>query len=138
MTINIETQILELEFDTLDQLRSKYRYYFKKEPASYENGPMLKRKIADKIQRLAFGGLNKRTIEHINCLINKNTNSKSIRSTNLRPGTVIPKQWHGCMYYVTVTEDGFVYNNIHFNSLSAVARSITGTNWNGNRFFNLI
>jgi len=55
----------------------------------------------------------------------------------LRDGLTIRRQWRGEEVIVIVTDDGFSWNGITFRSLSAAARAITGTRWNGPKFFGL-
>ena len=47
------------------------------------------------------------------------------------------RQWHGCIYEVLVLDDGFSWQGTRYRSLSAVARTITGTAWSGPLFFGL-
>ena len=54
-----------------------------------------------------------------------------------KPGTRFVREWQGVVHTVTVTERGFSYRNTHYNSLSAIAREITGTRWSGPTFFGL-
>jgi hypothetical protein len=54
-----------------------------------------------------------------------------------RAGTILMREWHGITHHVTVTEDGFLWNGKPHRSLSSIARAITGTAWNGPRFFGL-
>jgi hypothetical protein len=54
-----------------------------------------------------------------------------------RTGTIVVREWHGTTHHVTVTDDGFLWNAKIHRSLSSVARAITGTKWNGPRFFGL-
>ena len=53
------------------------------------------------------------------------------------PGTNIRREWKGVIHNVNVVPDGFVYEGRQFNSLSEIARAITGVRWNGPRFFGL-
>ena len=55
----------------------------------------------------------------------------------LRPGTVLMREHDGINHHVTVTHEGFSWNGVSFKSLSQVATAITGTKWNGPRFFGL-
>jgi hypothetical protein len=55
----------------------------------------------------------------------------------LKPGTRLVREWQGVVHSATVTELGFAYRNTHYNSLSAIAREITGTRWSGPTFFGL-
>lgn len=55
----------------------------------------------------------------------------------LQPGTLVSREWKGREHQVEVSEDGFLYAGREWKSLSEVAREITGTRWNGPRFFGL-
>ena len=59
------------------------------------------------------------------------------RTANLQPGTVVNREWNGHMHRVMVLADGFAWNGKTYPSLSSVALAITGTRWNGPRFFGL-
>lgn len=55
----------------------------------------------------------------------------------LKPGTVLVREHGGVQHRVMVLEEGYAWSGKTFASLSAVAKAITGTNWNGQRFFGL-
>ena len=59
------------------------------------------------------------------------------RITDLRPGTILGREWNGKMQRVSVLADGFAWNGKTYPSLSQIALAITGTHWNGPRFFGL-
>lgn len=59
------------------------------------------------------------------------------RTTELRPGTVLGREWNGQMHRVAVVAEGFAWNGTTYPSLSKIALAITGTRWNGPRFFGL-
>jgi hypothetical protein len=59
------------------------------------------------------------------------------RPRRLKAGTVIIREYQGERYEVTVAPDGFIWREKTYASLSMIAREITGTNWNGPRFFGL-
>jgi hypothetical protein len=59
------------------------------------------------------------------------------RSADIRPGTVLGREWNGQMQRVAVLAQGFAWNGKTYPSLSKVAFAITGTRWNGPRFFGL-
>jgi hypothetical protein len=61
----------------------------------------------------------------------------SRRTITLRPGTVLGREWQGEMHRVVVLADGFSWNGKTYPSLSKVVRAITGTRWNGPKFFGL-
>jgi Protein of unknown function (DUF2924) len=54
-----------------------------------------------------------------------------------RSGTILVREWQGTSHQVTVVNDGFLWSGRTYRSLSGIARAITGTNWNGPRFFGL-
>ena len=58
-------------------------------------------------------------------------------TAELRPGTMLAREWNGRMHRVAVLVDGFAWNGKTYPSLSKIALAITGTRWNGPRFFGL-
>ena len=56
---------------------------------------------------------------------------------DLRPGATLAREWRGKLERVTVLESGYAWNGKSYGSLSMIAKSVTGTNWNGHRFFGL-
>jgi hypothetical protein len=61
----------------------------------------------------------------------------SRRTAELRPGTVLGREWNGRMHRVAVLAENFAWNGKSYPSLSKVALAITGTRWNGPKFFGL-
>ena len=59
------------------------------------------------------------------------------RRVRLRPGARLIREWRGDTYEVLVTEDGFVWRGENWQSLSVIARTITGARWSGPRFFGI-
>ncbi len=59
------------------------------------------------------------------------------REARLKPGTKLVREWRGRTYRVLVLEDGYVFEDRRYASLSHIARAITGTRWSGPRFFGL-
>ena len=98
--------------------------------------------LAWQLQERKFGGLSGATKRKLRVLARAQERKKRSAqvpeaSTNLRPGTVISKQWRGAQHVVTVRADGFQHQGTVYGSLSHVAREITGTRWNGPAFFGL-
>ena len=54
-----------------------------------------------------------------------------------RTGTILVREWHGAIHHVTVLENGLLWNGRTYSSLSSIAHAITGTKWNGPRFFGM-
>jgi hypothetical protein len=63
--------------------------------------------------------------------------AQSRQTTELRPGTVLGREWKGKMHRVAVLAEGFTWNGQTYPSLSKIALAITGTRWNGPKFFGL-
>jgi hypothetical protein len=63
--------------------------------------------------------------------------SKTATSPLPRTGTILVREWRGTTHQVAVVDDGFLWNGKTHGSLSSIARAITGTNWNGPRFFGM-
>ena len=59
------------------------------------------------------------------------------RRRGLLPGTVVTREWNGHIHRVMVAKDGFAWEGSTYDSLSKIACAITGTGWNGPRFFGL-
>ncbi len=57
--------------------------------------------------------------------------------TTMQAGTILSREWNGVTHRVTVVDDRFLWNGSNYDSLSAIALAITGTRWNGPRFFGL-
>lgn len=57
--------------------------------------------------------------------------------TTMKAGTILSREWNGVIHRVTVTDDAFLWDGNKYDSLSAIALAITGTRWNGPRFFGL-
>ena len=62
---------------------------------------------------------------------------KVVLFRRLKPGTSLVREHQGVRHIVTITESGFVWRGRTYDSLSAIAREITGSRWNGPRFFGL-
>lgn len=90
---------------------------------------LLRRVLAWRIQAAAEGGLDRITRR----LLAGDTVPESL----LAEGTVIAREWQGVRHKVEVAAGGFLYRGERWKSLSQVARAITGTRWNGPRFFGL-
>jgi Protein of unknown function (DUF2924) len=139
-TMNKEAQV-RAEVETLrtlgkDELRAPWTKMFGKSPPPALTKDLLGRMIAWRIQEQFYGGHDKATLKLLDRLARGKTTKTSIEP-RLRPGTFLMREHRGVRHTVTVTSDGFIWQDESFSSLSAVARAITGTSWNGRRFFGL-
>ena len=71
-------------------------------------------------------------------LIKRSTPSRQKKVHHYKPGTRLVREWHGVTYEVVVTDDGYLWQDRAYRSLTAIAREITGANWSGPRFFGLL
>ena len=123
------------------QLKQQWRELFGKEPPPF-NRPYLQSRLAYRIQELAYGGLKPETRARLEALGEQldggNVVLRRIRADS-RPlaGTRLLREWKGTEHAVTVLADGFEWEGRPYRSLSAIARAITGTRWNGWTFFGL-
>jgi hypothetical protein len=116
-------------------------------PAHLRRWPLL-RVLAYQIQVVALGGPDKATLRVIRQLKGQTLDSAEsgpfetrIPSTregvDLRAGAVLVREWKGKLERVMVLEKGFAWNGKSYSSLSQIAKAMTGTAWNGHRFFDL-
>jgi hypothetical protein len=119
-----------------DELRARWTKMFGKAPPPALTKDLLGRMIAWRIQEQFYGGHDKATLKLLARLARGET-AKVSAQPPLRPGTVLMREHRGLRHTVTVTSDGFMWQEKTFSSLSAVAHAITGTSWNGRRFFGL-
>lgn len=142
----IAEQISELSRMSSRQLQAEYARVFGESTKTPHRDWLIK-KIAWRIQADAEGGLSARAMEQADRLgadapVRWNrppTTSKAVdRDPRLpSPGSVLQRKYKGRTYEVKVLRAGFIYDGREFQSLSAVAKEITGTVWNGLRFFRL-
>jgi len=100
---------------------------------------LLRLGLAYKVQEQRAGGLSRSTRRAL-CYAAQLPAAEQGRAPlprKLTPGTRLVRDWHGVGHTVVVTESGFEYDGKLWKSLSAIARAITGTHWNGPRFFGL-
>jgi hypothetical protein len=141
MNDSVLAQLAALPEKTPAELKQLWRDLYDREPPS-GNKPFLIKRLAYRIQELAYGGLSARAEAKLNVLIEEEDRRvkglPSLRKGD-RPiaGTRLIRQWQGVEHTVTVLDDGFEYQGRSYKSLSAIARAITGTRWNGPLFWGL-
>jgi hypothetical protein len=136
----ILAQLAALKSAPIGELRQKWRQLFDRDPPLY-NRRYLESRLAYRIQELAYGGLKPETIERLDALADEleGKGGRRKRAVERRPiaGTRLIREWKGVEHCVTVRNDDFEYQGRPYMSLSAIARAITGTRWNGLVFFGL-
>lgn len=94
--------------------------------------PFLRRFIAFEQQAQTYGGLPKGFARALNTAANEGVDAGN---PALEPGSRLIREWNGVTHMVDVTDEGFIWKNQRYRSLSSVARAITGARWSGPRFF---
>lgn len=135
MSASIIRQVIELENKSLPELREIYTDIMQRPAPVSANKEYLRPRIAYRLQELAFGGLSEETKTKL-LGIADGTLSPSFRGhADLMPGAKICREWNGVKHEVEVLKDCFEYQGQKFRSLSSIAHKITGTKWNGLKFF---
>ena len=138
----IPARLAALKSTPTKDLKQQWRELFDSEPPPF-NRRYLESRLAYRIQELAYGGLKPETVRRLERLgeqLDGGDRKKSgMRADRDRPiaGTRLIREWQGVEHVVTVTADGFEWQGRPYKSLSAIARAITGTRWNGWVFFGL-
>lgn len=140
MTDTVLAQLAALKTAPVGDLKQKWRDLFEREPPPY-NRRFLENRLAYRIQELAYGGLSQETLERLDALADELDGKKPKRRSPIenRPivGTRLIREWRGVEHCVTVRNEDFEYQGRPYKSLSAIARRITGTQWNGLVFFGM-
>jgi hypothetical protein len=132
-------QVAALPEKSMAELKQLWRDLYDREPPPY-NRPFLVKRLAYRIQELAYGGLSARAEAKLKELVEEEdgrVEGKLPVRNGERPitGTRLIREWQGVEHTATVLDDGFEYQGRRYKSLSAVARAITGTRWNGPLFW---
>lgn len=99
---------------------------------------MLERSLAFKMRESAGGGLTAEQQARLDKLVTAyKRNPVPLRELRVKPGTRLLRTWQGTQYDVLVRQDGYEHKGKLYRSLSDIAKTITGTSWNGWRFFGI-
>jgi hypothetical protein len=147
------TQLAVERLRTLDGegLRLEWRNLFGKRAHKALPKSLLIRALAYRLQALELGDLDPQTLRVLDAYgaksrgrLNGRVRLDQLRGRSaasyglaVKPGSILVREWSGELHRVTALESGFVWNGGTYRSLSEVARAITGTRWNGPRFFGL-
>ena len=130
-------QVIELENKSPAEIRAIYNNLFQDRCLSNAKKEYLRPQIAYRLQELALGGLDEATKSKLESIAKGGSIVAKTKHSDLIPGTKICREYNGMDHQVEVKADGFEYNGQKWTSLSAIATKITGTKWNGPRFFGL-
>ena len=155
MKEDILARILALKTASLPELQKEYEAVFDGKKTPSNNKTYLWQRIAYRIQELEYGGLPEEAQTKAKELAKEYDpiNNKALRPNNTNigankhcisryirlpmPGTLITKNYKGTDIRVKIREQDFEYNGKIYRTLTAIAKEVTGSHWNGFLFFNL-
>ncbi len=129
------------------QLLLQWRNHLGGTPPSHLPTWLLMRVLAYRLQAAVLGDLESGLLRRLRGAEDRESEAQTSPFANrspatrdgvgLRPGAMLAREWRGKLERVTVLEDGYAWNGKTYRSLSMIAKAITGTSWNGHRFFGL-
>ena len=137
----ILARLAALKAMSVNELKTEWQALFDA-PAPNNSRTFLESRLAYRIQELTYGGPDKQTRRLLDLLADEVEGTLTRKTQIADPrnpvvGTKLIREWDGIAHTVTVLKEGFEWGGQRYKSLSAVARAITGTRWNGYRFFGL-
>jgi Protein of unknown function (DUF2924) len=138
----IDVEIAGLRDLDIAGLRRRWQNVFGRRPPSHLPRHLLFRILAYRLQADRFGDLDDESRHLLDRSGSPEKAGKKAANlgrqiADIRPGTSLGREWNGRMQQVSVLAEGFAWNGKTYRSLSQVAFAITGTRWNGPRFFGL-
>jgi DUF2924 family protein len=130
---DLEAALARLLDLSSDATWAAYRKLYRRSPPAPFSRDLLIRALAYRLQEQVRGGLSPET----KLLLDRLARGKAQSARWIKPGSTIVRSWGGQTHQVVVTAEGFLWNGSAHASLSEIARLITGTRWNGPRFFGL-
>lgn len=129
----VEQVVAGVEAMTIASLRSEWRRTFGSDAPPAFSKDILARALAYQIQEEVYGGLSAATARLLRALLKPGAEPP----WRVKVGSVIVREHKGVLHEVLITPEGFCWRGQTFGSLSTIAKKITGTSWNGPRFFGL-
>lgn len=121
-------------------IRDAWQRRFGEAAPKIQSGDLLLRLLAWRLQVEAYGGLDDVTARQLHLMaraLRNDTRTSAPEVSGLETGTILVREWRNSEHRVLVLEDGFEHHGKRYDSLTSIARAITGTNWSGPRFFGL-
>jgi hypothetical protein len=141
---SLDNEIARLRGLDVGELRARWHTVFRRRAPPHLPRHLLFRLLAYRLQADQLGDLNadiRRVLDRVGSGssegIDRLVADLNRSRAELRPGTLLTREWDGHLQQVMVLADGFTWNGKTYRSLSKVAFAITGSRWNGPRFFGL-
>jgi Protein of unknown function (DUF2924) len=143
--VSLEDEIARLRGLDIEPLRARWRTVFGGKAPPHLPRRLLFAIIGYHLQAEVFGDLDAETLRLLKKLELAPSKNEAVplakalceRRRELSPGTILVREWNGQTHRVMVVEQGFALEGTTYDSLSKIAHAITGTKWNGPRFFGL-
>lgn len=130
--LDLDTELAALDAMSIEDLRERWTS-LTGTPAPRVRAGLLRTALAWELQAAVHGGLSRRTRQRL-----ARDTKPGTPAIEAAPGMRLAREWNGVLHTVTIGEDGaIIWNGRSWNSLSEVARAITGTRWSGPVFFGL-
>src|SRR5882724_6584774 len=136
----LEAEIARLPDLGHDELRRRWKLLFGRPAPKSLRRKFMARAVAYQMQVAAYGGLSaatKRRLREIAMAISNGDRTGAFSGVQIKPGTQLIRQWQNTTHTVMVLDEGFALDGRTYKSLSAIAKAITGTHWNGYAFFGI-
>jgi hypothetical protein len=140
MPVSVETQVKNLPILSREGLIELWQTLFHSEPDPKIRKPFMIRFLAYRIQEQAFRSLSashERRLRQLQDGIAGNLTLNSPSNPRIRIGTRLVREWQNQVHLVNVEAKGYEYRGARYQSLSEIARLITGTRWSGPLFFGI-
>jgi hypothetical protein len=139
---SLDVEVARLRDLDVGELRARWQTVFGRRPPPHLPRHLLFRVLAYGLQADQLGDLDsdsKRLLDRSGSPEEAAQRAVNFgrRIADLKPGTVLGREWKGHMQRVAVLADGYAWNGKTYPSLSKIAGAITGTRWNGPKFFGL-
>jgi hypothetical protein len=137
---SITQRLASLSHLSKSELCSLWQQLFKSDPPLKMRKTLLRRVIAYRLQEHEFGGLNNtqlRLLRQLARALEANPNTTVSSRPPIKPGTRLVREWKQQVHTVEADAEGYQYKGVRYQSLSEIARLITGTRWSGPLFFGL-
>jgi hypothetical protein len=138
MPDSVETQLKNLPNLSRDDLAQLWQTLFHSVPDPKIRRPSIIRFLAYRVQEQAYGSLSasgERRLRQLEEAIAGNSTLKTSSNRKIHPGTRLVREWQNQVHLVNVELKGYEYRGARYQSLSEIARLITGTRWSGPLFF---
>jgi hypothetical protein len=137
----LKSEISRVSDLSLGELKARWQTAFRRKPPPQLSRHLIFRMLAYRLQAEQLGDLPPDILRIVDAASPEDAGKGAIARdkevVQVKPGTVLGREWNGAMHRVAVVNDGFAWNGKTYASLSKVALAITGTRWNGPRFFGL-